>query len=69
MQLIKNIFCLYLFDWKWIFKNLIVIFLIIVIMIIFLLYVWFNIKVLWDLYGNIGELLIVVYSVDKLVEF
>lgn len=64
MKYIKNIWELFILDWKRIFKNLVVIFLIVVLMIILLLYVWFNIKVLWDLYLNIGELLIVVYSDD-----
>lgn len=43
--------------------------LIIAIMIIPSLYAWFNIKALWDPYGNTGELPIAVYSADKPAEF
>ncbi len=38
-------------------------------MIIPSLYAWFNIKALWDPYGNTGELPIAVYSADKPAEF
>ena len=33
------------------------------------LYAWFNIKALWDPYGNTSELPIAVYSADKGAEF
>lgn len=69
MGSIKNTFKLYLLDWKRIFKNPIATLLIIAIMIIPSLYAWFNIKALWDPYGNTGELPIAVYSADKPVEF
>ncbi|WP_275400070.1 YhgE/Pip domain-containing protein [Enterococcus faecium] len=69
MQSIKNTFRLYLLDWKRIFKNPIATLLIIAIMIIPSLYAWFNIKALWDPYGNTGELPIAVYSADKPAEF
>lgn len=69
MRSIKNTLKLYLLDWKRIFKNPIAIILIIAIMIIPSLYAWFNIKALWDPYGNTGELPIAVYSADKPAEF
>ncbi|HAQ3124148.1 TPA: YhgE/Pip family protein [Enterococcus faecium] len=69
MQSIKNTLRLYLLDWKRIFKNPIATLLIIAIMIIPSLYAWFNIKALWDPYGNTGELPIAVYSADKPAEF
>lgn len=69
MQSIKNTLRLYLLDWKRIFKNPIATLLIIAIMIIPSLYAWFNIKALWDPYGNTGELPIAFYSADKPAEF
>lgn len=51
------------------FQNPIATLLIIAIMIIPSLYAWFNIKALWDPYGNTGELPIAVYSADKPAEF
>lgn len=69
MRSIKNTLKLYLLDWKRIFKNPIATILIIAIMIIPSLYAWFNIKALWDPYGNTGELPIAVYSADKPAEF
>lgn len=69
MQSIKNTLRLYLLDWKRIFKKPIATLLIIAIMIIPSLYAWFNIKALWDPYGNTGELPIAVYSADKPAEF
>ncbi|MGN8981008.1 YhgE/Pip family protein [Enterococcus villorum] len=69
MRSIKNTLKLYLLDWKRIFKNPIATLLIIAIMIIPSLYAWFNIKALWDPYGNTGELPIAVYSADKPAEF
>ena len=69
MRSIKNTLKLYLLDWKRIFKNPIATILIIAIMIIPSLYAWFNIKALWDPYGNKGELPIAVYSADKPAEF
>lgn len=69
MRSIKHTLKLFLLDWKRIFKNPIATLLIIAIMIIPSLYAWFNIKALWDPYGNTGELPIAVYSADKPVEF
>ena len=69
MRSIKNTLKLYLLDWKRIFKNPIATILIIAIMIIPSLYAWFNIKALWDPYGNTGELPIAVYSADKPADF
>lgn len=69
MKSIKNTINLYLLDWKRIFKNPVATLLIIAIMIIPSLYAWFNIKALWDPYGNTGELPIAVYSADKPAEF
>lgn len=69
MRSIKNTLKLYLLDWKRIFKNPIATLLIIAIMIIPSLYAWFNIKALWDPYGNTGELPIAVYSADQPAEF
>lgn len=69
MKSIKNTINLYLLDWKRIFKNPVATLLIIAIMIIPSLYAWFNIKALWDPYGNTEELPIAVYSADKPAEF
>ncbi|MFV0560229.1 MAG: YhgE/Pip family protein [Enterococcus sp.] len=65
MRSIKNTLKLYALDWKRIFKNPIATFLVIALMIIPSLYAWFNIKALWDPYGNTGELPIAVYSADE----
>lgn len=69
MNKIKNVFYLYKLDWKRIFSNPISAFLIIALMILPSLYAWFNIKALWDPYGNTSELPIAVYSADKGAEF
>ena len=69
MHKIKNVFYLYKLDWKRIFSNPISAFLIIALMILPSLYAWFNIKALWDPYGNTSELPIAVYSADKGAEF
>ena len=69
MNKIKNLFYLYKLDWKRIFSNPISAFLIIALMILPSLYAWFNIKALWDPYGNTSELPIAVYSADKGAEF
>lgn len=69
MKHIKNTLKLYVLDWKRIFKNPIATLLILALMIIPSLYAWFNIKALWDPYGNTGELPIAVYSADKPAEF
>ncbi|EPI00258.1 phage infection protein [Enterococcus faecalis 13-SD-W-01] len=69
MHSIKNTLKLYILDWKRIFKNPIATLLIIAIMVIPSLYAWFNIKALWDPYGNTGDLPIAVYSADKPAEF
>lgn len=64
MQHIKNVFHLYKLDWKRIFKSPVAAFLIVALMILPSLYAWFNIKALWDPYGNTGELPIAIYSDD-----
>lgn len=69
MNKLKNVFYLYKLDWKRIFSNPISAFLIIALMILPSLYAWFNIKALWDPYGNTSELPIAVYSADKGAEF
>lgn len=69
MNKLKNVFYLYKMDWKRIFSNPISAFLIIALMILPSLYAWFNIKALWDPYGNTSELPIAVYSADKGAEF
>ncbi|MEB8398944.1 YhgE/Pip domain-containing protein [Enterococcus casseliflavus] len=69
MNKLKNVFYLYKLDWKRIFSNPISAFLIIALMILPSLYAWFNIKALWDPYGNTSELPIAVYSEDKGAEF
>jgi putative membrane protein len=69
MNKIKNVFYLYKLDWKRIFSNPISAFLIIALMILPSLYAWFNIKALWDPYGNTSELPIAVYSADKGADF
>ncbi|KAF1299520.1 phage infection protein [Enterococcus sp. JM4C] len=69
MNHIKNTFKLFVLDWRRIFRNPIATLLIIALMIIPSLYAWFNIKALWDPYGNTGELPIAVYSADKSTTF
>lgn len=64
MKKMKNIFSLYRLDWKRIFNNPISIFLVVALMILPSLYAWFNIKALWDPYGNTKELPIAFYSAD-----
>lgn len=66
---LKNTGKLYLLDWKRIIKNPIAIFLMIVLMVIPSLYAWFNIKALWDPYGNTSQLPIAVYSADAGASF
>lgn len=65
MKKMKNIFSLYRLDWKRIFSNPISIFLVVALMILPSLYAWFNIKALWDPYGNTKELPIAFYSADS----
>lgn len=69
MKHIKNTWELFILDWKRIFKNPVATFLIVALMIIPLLYAWFNIKALWDPYSNTGELPIAVYSDDQTATF
>ena len=69
MQHIKNVFHLYKLDWKRIFKSPMAAFLIVALMILPSLYAWFNIKALWDPYGNTGELPIAIYSDDAGAKF
>jgi len=61
---IKRIFYLYKLDWQRIFKIPLATFLIVALMILPSLYAWFNIKALWDPYGNTGEIPIAIYSDD-----
>lgn len=56
---------MYRLDWKRIFTNPISIFLVVALMILPSLYAWFNIKALWDPYGNTKELPIAFYSADS----
>ena len=65
MKKIKKIFQLYRIDWKRIGKNPVALFLVIALMILPSLYAWFNIKALWDPYGNTKDLPIAVYSADE----
>lgn len=69
MQHIRHTIQLYRQDWKRIFKNPIATLLMIALMIIPSLYAWFNIKALWDPYGNTSELPIAVYSDDQSATF
>ena len=64
MKKIKHVFELYRLDWKRIAKSPVAVFLIVALMILPSLYAWFNIKALWDPYGNTGELPIAIYSND-----
>lgn len=64
MNHIKNIGQLYKLDWKRLAVNPVSIFLVIALMVLPSLYAWFNIKALWDPYGNTNELPIAVYSDD-----
>lgn len=64
MKKIKHVFELYRLDWKRIAKSPVAVFLIVALMILPSFYAWFNIKALWDPYGNTGELPIAIYSND-----
>ncbi|MEG1503354.1 MAG: YhgE/Pip domain-containing protein [Enterococcus sp.] len=69
MQSLKNTWRLFILDWRRIIKNPIAIFLMVALFVIPSLYAWFNIKALWDPYGNTGELPIAVYSADAGAKF
>lgn len=56
-------------EWKKLFKNKILFLLFVVILFILFLYVSFFLKFVWDLYGKIGDLLVVVVNNDKLVDY
>lgn len=64
MNHIKNILHLYKVDWKRLFHNPMAAFLVVALAVLPSLYAWFNIKALWDPYGNTGELPIAIYSAD-----
>ncbi|MGX7143140.1 YhgE/Pip domain-containing protein [Enterococcus saccharolyticus] len=64
-QHLKNTWALYKLDWKRLASNPITIFLVIALMALPSLYAWFNIKALWDPYGNTNEIPIAVYSDDE----
>ncbi len=61
----KNVFNLFLIDWKRIIKNKMALIIIGGIMVIPSLYAWFNIEALWDPYGNTSTLPVAVLSEDK----
>ena len=69
MQHFKNITKLYRLDWKRIFSNPMTTFLVIALMFLPSLYAWFNIKALWDPYGNTKEIPIAVFSSDTGTDF
>lgn len=69
MQHFKNITKLYRLDWKRIFNNPMTTFLVIALMFLPSLYAWFNIKALWDPYGNTKEIPIAVFSGDTGTDF
>lgn len=69
IQSLKNTWRLFILDWRRIIKNPIAIFLMVALFVIPSLYAWFNIKALWDPYGNTGELPIAVYSADAGAKF
>lgn len=69
MEKIKNIFNLYKLDWKRINKNKLSILLMVALMFVPSLYAWFNIKALWDPFGNTSQLPVAVYSDDKDIAF
>lgn len=64
MKKMKAIKELYFIDWRRIFSVPTAIFLVVAMLILPSLYAWFNIKALWDPYGNTGDLPIAVYSAD-----
>ena len=64
MKKLRNVLQLYRLDWKRIGQNPIALFLVIALMVLPSLYAWFNIKALWDPYGNTKDLPIAVYSAD-----
>ena len=65
---LRNIFSLYLLDWRRIFSVPTATLLLVAMFILPSLYAWFNIKALWDPYGNTSDLPIAVYSADQGVE-
>lgn len=64
MEKLTNILYLYKLDWQRIYKIPLATFLIVALMILPSLYAWFNIKALWDPYGNTGAIPIAIYSDD-----
>lgn len=65
---IKNVWDLFVLDWKRIFHNKLTFVLMIALMIIPSLYAWFNIAALWDPYSNTGGIKIGIYSDDQTVD-
>lgn len=68
MKRLLNIWALYVLDWRRIFRVPTATLLLIAMFILPSLYAWFNIKALWDPYGNTSDLPIAVYSADSGVE-
>ena len=61
----KKVWDIYVIDWRRIFRSSSAIFLIVALMILPSLYAWFNIKALWDPYGNTSGIQIAVANDDE----
>lgn len=61
----KNVFKLFKMDLKKVVKMLVVWIILVGLVILLLFYVWFNLWVMWDLYGNMGYIKVVVVNEDK----
>lgn len=68
MKFFKHAFQMYKNDWKRVVKSPMAILMALALIILPCFYAWFNIKALWDPYGNTSTLPVAVYSADKSAE-
>jgi putative membrane protein len=65
MRNVTNIFTIFKRDIKNIFTNWVALVVVIALIVLPALYAWFNIKAMWDPYGNTSEILVAVVNEDK----
>ncbi|WP_050615339.1 YhgE/Pip domain-containing protein [Bacillus testis] len=61
----KKVWDIYILDWRRVFRSKAAIFLMVSLMVLPSLYAWFNIKALWDPYGNTSGIKIAVANDDQ----
>ncbi|MFS0781490.1 YhgE/Pip family protein [Bacillus sp. 1P06AnD] len=61
----KKVWDVYRLDWRRVFRSKAAIFLMVALMVLPSLYAWFNIKALWDPYGNTSGIKIAVANDDR----